>query len=579
MVIGSHELGGPKPRQVLEILLLKLGTPVSKNHLIDVLWNGQPPAEALSTLESYVSVLRRHLQPGSGKGGALRTVTGGYLIDRAAVDLDLDRFDDLLKQAGHAAPAESYKMLEKALEIASVPLLGDELLAGWAEEERALHAARVASIKARAAEAAVTVGQPERAVALASELLLDDPINERAWTCMVLGLEESGQYMEALRAYGRCRRCHGPGDRLPARAGSARCARPAAPGNRRRATTKLLTCPTGDSPLPPLSSQRMREISILTIDDHSTFTELLTAALDREPDLRSVASATTAKSGVEQSMALKPDVGNHGLPPARRRRPHRRCPHPGGCSTDADRDADRLPDPQVCCDSRLDGHLRLPSQGRLAVHAPGYAPVRTGRQHGCSPVAGRTAGHEHSEARRGCPRSGAGRSGADAARAGRAQADGRRSRFKGSGASWTSRSTPAGADAKAIFAKLVLILSSNRLWKLHGAACSSSRPMARPSLRRPVLFRPLESPASERSEVFKAVRLFPLMGLVALVVVITPVAFWIWSEAERHALQNSEHATQQLAQNVAGLLLDESVLSGRPSRGGAPRCAASSLDG
>ena len=66
VVIGSHELGGPKPRQVLEILLLKLGTPVSKNHLIDVLWNGQPPAEALSTLESYVSVLRRHLQPGSG---------------------------------------------------------------------------------------------------------------------------------------------------------------------------------------------------------------------------------------------------------------------------------------------------------------------------------------------------------------------------------------------------------------------------------------------------------------------------------------------------------------------------------
>ena len=112
VVIGSHELGGPKPRQVLEILLLKLGTPVSKNHLIDVLWNGQPPAEALSTLESYVSVLRRHLQPGSGKGGALRTVTGGYMIDRSMVDLDLDRFDDLLKQAGHASPEESFRLLE-----------------------------------------------------------------------------------------------------------------------------------------------------------------------------------------------------------------------------------------------------------------------------------------------------------------------------------------------------------------------------------------------------------------------------------------------------------------------------------
>ncbi|MDQ4046807.1 MAG: response regulator, partial [Actinomycetota bacterium] len=307
VVIGSHELGGPKPRQVLEILLLKLGTPVSKNHLIDVLWNGQPPAEALSTLESYVSVLRRHLQPGSGKGGALRTVTGGYMMERSMVDLDLDRFDELLKQAGHANPEESYKMLEKALEIASVPLLGDELLAGWAEEERALHAARVAGIKARAAEAAVTVGQPERAVALASELLLEDSINERAWTALVLGLEESGQYMEALRAYGRCRRVMDqeigclPGRAL--RDAHARLLQATAAGDDDASDLSDV-----DSPLPPVSSQSMREISILTIDDHSTFTELLTAALDREPDLRSVASATTAKSGVEQSMALKPDV-------------------------------------------------------------------------------------------------------------------------------------------------------------------------------------------------------------------------------------------------------------------------------
>lgn len=307
VVIGSHELGGPKPRQVLELLLLKLGTPVSKNHLIDVLWNGQPPAEALSTLESYVSVLRRHLQPGSGKGGALRTVTGGYMIDRTMVDLDLDRFDDLLKQAGHAGPEESFLLLEKALEIASVPLLGDELLAGWAEEERGLHSARVASIKARAAEAAVTVGQPERAVALASELLLDDPINERAWTALVLGLEESGQYMEALRAYGRCRRVMDqeigclPGRAL--RDAHARLLQATAASD--EDTSEMSG---GDAPLPALSVQNAREISILTIDDHSTFTELLAAALDREPDLRSVASATTAKSGVEQSMALKPDV-------------------------------------------------------------------------------------------------------------------------------------------------------------------------------------------------------------------------------------------------------------------------------
>lgn len=89
--------------------------------------------------------------------------------------------------------------------------------------------------------------------------------------------------------------------------------------------------------------------------------------------------------------------------------------------------------------------------------------------------------------------------------------------------------------------------------------------MARPSLRKPALFRPFESPASENSEVFKAVRRFLLMGLVALVIVTTPVAFWIWSEAEHHALQNSKQATEHLASNVVGPLLDEEVLAGNPT--------------
>ena len=55
------------------------------------------------------------------------------------------------------------------------------------------------------------------------------------------------------------------------------------------------------------------------------------------------------------------------------------------------------------------------------------------------------------------------------------------------------------------------------------------------------------------------------MGLVALVVVTTPVAFWIWSEAERHALENSKEATDHLANNVVGPLLDKEVLSGEPT--------------
>ncbi len=89
--------------------------------------------------------------------------------------------------------------------------------------------------------------------------------------------------------------------------------------------------------------------------------------------------------------------------------------------------------------------------------------------------------------------------------------------------------------------------------------------MARPSFLRPAQLQPLEKAQPGRSEVYKAVRQFLLMGLVALVVVTTPVAFWIWSEAEHHALENSKQATENLAQNVVAPLLDEGVLQGDPA--------------
>jgi DNA-binding NarL/FixJ family response regulator len=49
-------------------------------------------------------------------------------------------------------------------------------------------------------------------------------------------------------------------------------------------------------------------LRILTIDDHRTFSELLTGALDREPDIHSVGSAVSVESGVRMGRELAPDV-------------------------------------------------------------------------------------------------------------------------------------------------------------------------------------------------------------------------------------------------------------------------------
>jgi DNA-binding NarL/FixJ family response regulator len=49
-------------------------------------------------------------------------------------------------------------------------------------------------------------------------------------------------------------------------------------------------------------------LRVLVVDDHSTFAELLTQAIDREPDLVSVGHATTGAGGVAMFDELRPDI-------------------------------------------------------------------------------------------------------------------------------------------------------------------------------------------------------------------------------------------------------------------------------
>ncbi|MBG6179544.1 AfsR/SARP family transcriptional regulator [Arthrobacter sp. CAN_A1] len=205
-VLEAGHFGGPKSRQILEILLLTLGTPVSKDRLVEKLWGNHPPAEAIATLESYVSVLRRHLQPGAGKAGPLRTSNGGYVMDPALVDLDLDRFNSLMRAVRTASPSAAYPLLQQALELSAFPLLADELRPEWAQEERALHSARVTSAQILAAEIACVLKQPDDGVRWAQRALDTDFLNEGAWTALVSALEQSGRHTEGLQAYERCRR-------------------------------------------------------------------------------------------------------------------------------------------------------------------------------------------------------------------------------------------------------------------------------------------------------------------------------------------------------------------------------------
>jgi DNA-binding SARP family transcriptional activator len=199
--IPVRNLGGVKPRQILEILAATPGTPVTKDRLADLLWDGEPPKSYVGTLESYVCVLRRKLGLGTGKASALATTSNGYLLDPAAVRVDLAEFRRLTGLAASAAPAEGLRLAQTAVAMLSGELLASEAYASWACSERKVFQRNVVDACCRAARNAHAVNDFEAAVCM-SRLAIDyDPLAEDAWQHLMRALYASGRGAEAIRAY------------------------------------------------------------------------------------------------------------------------------------------------------------------------------------------------------------------------------------------------------------------------------------------------------------------------------------------------------------------------------------------
>lgn len=202
--LGPRDLAGVKPRQVLEYLALNLGQPVSKSRLVDVLWPDGAPDGAIPTLEAYVSVLRRAIQPKTpARQSVIRTIHGGYCLDADAVTVDLHEFNRLLQDA--ASSGTPCAVLRTALTLAEGELLASEGDATWAEHARAdvrhdlVQACTLAALRALAA------GDHEDAITSARRVLAMDPYAEEAARCLVEALWRAGRRGEALREYDRLR--------------------------------------------------------------------------------------------------------------------------------------------------------------------------------------------------------------------------------------------------------------------------------------------------------------------------------------------------------------------------------------
>ncbi|HEX5117427.1 MAG TPA: BTAD domain-containing putative transcriptional regulator [Pseudonocardiaceae bacterium] len=205
-VLGPSDFGGRKPQRILEALALHRGQQVSKDRLVDILWADRPPPDHVATLESYVSLLRRRLQPGiPARQSVIRTLPRAYRLDPATTSTDLDLFDDLVTEAGNRPDGEAHSLLDRASALASTDLLDSSDETWWAEPIRADYRRRAVRAALRAGELALP-HDADSALRLAGRALGLDVLCEPAWRLMIRAHAAAGHRTEALRSYRSCRR-------------------------------------------------------------------------------------------------------------------------------------------------------------------------------------------------------------------------------------------------------------------------------------------------------------------------------------------------------------------------------------
>ncbi|MFE2169376.1 BTAD domain-containing putative transcriptional regulator [Streptomyces sp. NPDC059447] len=193
-------LSGTKLHTVLAALLLARGRVVPDTRLSPLLWGGRPPATMSAQLHTYVSRLRKLLEPEvtlerRGPGYALRT--GDSRLDIA----EYERLDRLGRQAlQEHRYEEAGSLLRDALELWQGPMLVNATEHLVQEEVPQWEEARAATLENRI-EADLALGHHQRITAELTRLVADFPLRERMRAQLMTALYRCGRQADALHVF------------------------------------------------------------------------------------------------------------------------------------------------------------------------------------------------------------------------------------------------------------------------------------------------------------------------------------------------------------------------------------------
>lgn len=200
--IGPGDLGGVRPKQVLEILLTARGHRVPIDRLAEHVWGDERPHNVPGSLQTFVSTLRRHLTPDRERARELLvTENEAYRFATELVSLDLDQFDELLERSAHDPTDRARASLEKALALVHGEVFEDEPYATWALDVRGSYQGRVLGARLDAADAALAELDFAPALFHAEAAAALDGFSERAYRTEMLALYALDRSHEALSRY------------------------------------------------------------------------------------------------------------------------------------------------------------------------------------------------------------------------------------------------------------------------------------------------------------------------------------------------------------------------------------------
>ena len=204
---------GAKERTILADLISHAGQVVSVDALLDEVWGEDPPRTAEKTLGSYISRLRRALDPGGGsakaKSDVIETRGGGYMLDVSDDEIDAIRFERLAEQGRRfldaGRPGDAGAVLKEALGLWRGAAYQDHryTVFGTSEGER-LEELRRSALEDRV-DTRLAAGEASKTIPDLEGMIRDEPLRERRWGQLMLALYRAGRQAESLEAFARAR--------------------------------------------------------------------------------------------------------------------------------------------------------------------------------------------------------------------------------------------------------------------------------------------------------------------------------------------------------------------------------------